>query len=208
VADTWNHRIQRFDANGRFLGKWGVLGDTQGQFGVGPGQFWGPRDIAIGTDGRLYVTDTGNKRIQIFDRVGTFVGAIGGEGPAPGRLREPVGLTWANGGLWVADAWNNRIQQLSSDGQPLGEMPVSGWESQAITNKPYVAVSSTGSVIASAPDAGLLLVMNGGGPMRVVSLDSGPRGAAQPTGLAAAPTGEIYVADSRNGVVLRLAALE
>lgn len=208
VADTWNHRVQRFDASGRFLGKWGILGDTQGQVGVGPGQFWGPRDIAIGADGRVYVTDTGNKRIQVFDRAGTFLAAIGGEGPAPGRLREPVGLTWAGDSLWVADAWNNRVQQLGPDGQPISALPVSGWESQAITNKPYLAVSSSGKIIATAPDAGLVLVLDGSSEVRVVSLDSGLRGAAQPTGVATAPTGEVYVADSRNGVVLRLATLD
>ncbi|MFN0069997.1 MAG: flippase activity-associated protein Agl23 [Chloroflexota bacterium] len=208
VADTWNHRIQRFDQTGQFLGQWGVLGDSQGQIGVGPGLFWGPRDIALGPDGRLYITDTGNKRVQIFDMAGNSLGAIGGEGAAPGRLREPVGLAWGTDGLWIADAWNNRVQRISADGTALSQTAVVGWESQAITNKPYLAVSPNGSVIASAPDAGQLIVVTPAGQVRTVSLEPGPLGAAQPTGITVAASGEVYIVDSRNGVVLRLARLD
>ena len=175
---------------------------------MGPGLFWGPRDLTIGSDGRVYVTDTGNKRIQIFDLQGNALGAIGGEGTAPGKLREPVGMAWSGDSLWVADAWNNRIQRLSVDGVSQMQISVTGWESQAITKKPYLAVSPNGTVVASAPDAGQLLVISPSGQVRTLSLDGGPRGAAQPTGVAIAPTGEVYVVDSRNGVVLRLARLD
>nr|MBC7244203.1 hypothetical protein [Chloroflexota bacterium] len=41
VADTGNHRVQRFSATGAFLGKWGSLG-------VGDGQFWYPSGVAVG----------------------------------------------------------------------------------------------------------------------------------------------------------------
>lgn len=208
VADTWNHRIQRFNASGQYLGQWGTLGDSQGQAGVGTGLFWGPRDIAVGPDGRLYVTDTGNKRIQVFDQNGVALNALGGEGSAPGRLREPVGVTWGADALWVADAWNNRVQRLSADGGVLGQTLVTGWESQAITNKPYLAVSPGGSVVATAPDAGQLIVVSPSGQVRTLGLEGGARGAAQPTGVAVAPSGEVYVADNRNGVILRLARVD
>ena len=82
-----------------------------------------------------------------------------------------------------------------------------GWESQAITNKPFLAVSPSGTVIASAPDSGQLLVFVPGGQVRTVGLEPGPLGAAQPTGIAVASTGEVYVTDTRNGVVLRLPGL-
>ncbi|MBN1316817.1 MAG: TIGR03663 family protein, partial [Anaerolineales bacterium] len=58
IADTWNHRIQYFTSGGEFLGSWGHFGQmTSGQSGL----FYGPRDLAIGSDGLVYVTDTGNK---------------------------------------------------------------------------------------------------------------------------------------------------
>jgi uncharacterized protein (TIGR03663 family) len=208
VADTWNHRIQRFDRSGRFISTWGAHGDSQGQVGVGSGQFWGPRDIVVGPDGRLYVSDTGNKRIQVFDSDGSPISALGGEGSAPGRLREPVGLGLAPDGLWIADAWNNRVQKVGFDGSALAQSAVVGWESQAVTNKPYLDVTPNGSVVATAPTAGQILVISPNGQVRSVGLEPGPQGPAQPTGISVAPTGEVYVSDTRNGVILRLARLD
>ncbi len=59
VADTGNHRIQKFTSDGVFLMKWGTLG-------TGPGQFNHPHGIGIGPMGNLYVAETGNNRVQKF----------------------------------------------------------------------------------------------------------------------------------------------
>ena len=44
-----------------------------GQLGSGPGEFDGPHDLAIDSEGRLFVGDRGNNRIQIFDQDGKFL---------------------------------------------------------------------------------------------------------------------------------------
>src|SRR3972149_197888 len=75
VADTWNHRVQHFSADGRFLGMWGTFGQAETQTA-----FWGPRDVAVDATGRVYVSDTGNKRIAVFDEDGNPLGEIGGPG--------------------------------------------------------------------------------------------------------------------------------
>jgi DNA-binding beta-propeller fold protein YncE len=60
VADSENHLIQKFDSNGNFITKWGSTG-------TGDGQFYCPNDITIdSSNGYVYVTDSGNHRIQIF----------------------------------------------------------------------------------------------------------------------------------------------
>ena len=206
IADTWNHRIQKFDPDGRFLKKWGGLADTKGAIDQRPGQFWGPRDIAIGPDGLLYVTDTGNKRIQVFDAEGGFIRSFGGEGSEPGKLREPVGLAFDGDRLLVADTWNKRIQALDTNGRPLAQVPVAAWEGQSITNKPYLVSLGGGRTIISAPDGGTILVL---GPDGAVLSTIQPAGQAQPqsglpTGLALASDTELYVAESRTGFVYRL----
>lgn len=59
VADFYNHRIQIFSPDGRFL-------TTLGEQGDGDGQFERPVDVAIGADGTLYVVDFGNDRVLLF----------------------------------------------------------------------------------------------------------------------------------------------
>jgi sugar lactone lactonase YvrE len=206
VADTWNHRVEKFDRDGNFLKKWGGLADTKGAVNDRPGQFWGPRDVAIGPDGLLYVTDTGNKRIQVFDSEGRFVRAFGGEGAEPGKFREPVGLAFDGDRLLVADTWNRRVQVLDANGQPLAQVPIGAWEGQSVTNKPYLASGGGGRTIISAPDAGTVLVL---GPDGAVQSTIPPAGQAEPqsglpTGVAVGPDGDLYVAAGRTGVAYRV----
>ena len=200
VADTWNHRIQYFDPNGQFLGKWGKLGDAKGSITADQGVFWGPRAIAINSAGEVYVTDTGNKRVQVFGLDGGFKRMFGGVGDAPGQFNEQVGLTLdAQGNVWVADTWNNRIQKLSPNGDPLASIPVpSGWVSQAVTNKPYIAVDAEGRVIATFPDQGRVSIFDAtGNQLKDISLPDG----TSPVGVAVAPAGRLLVADARGNVV-------
>ncbi len=200
VADTWNHRVQYFDPTGKFLGKWGQLGDAKGSTSTQPGVFWGPREIAINPSGEVYVTDTGNKRVQVFGLDGTFKRMFGGAGSGPGQFNEQVGLALDNqGNVWVADTWNNRIQKLSPTGDALASIPVpSGWESQAVTNKPYIAVDGQGRVYATFPDQGRVTVFGTDGqPIKDLTLPSG----TTPVGVAIAPDGRILVADARGNVV-------
>jgi sugar lactone lactonase YvrE len=202
VADTWNHRVQHFDANGTFLGKWGRLGDTRGSATSDPGVFWGPRAIAISPQGEVYVTDTGNKRVQVFTLDGTFVRMFGGEGSDPGQFHEDVGITLdSQGNVWVADAWNRRIQELDPNGKPLAQISVpSGWDNQSITNKPYIALNAQGQIVVSVPDQGKTITFSRDG--QLVSQTQLP-GQGTPVGVAAGPGGKLLFADARNNVVVQ-----
>lgn len=57
--DTFNNRIQKFDASGTYLLKWGT-------FGTGAGQFSLPTGVAVDSSDKLYVTDLANDRLQKF----------------------------------------------------------------------------------------------------------------------------------------------
>jgi uncharacterized protein (TIGR03663 family) len=200
VADTWNHRVQYFDPDGKFLGTWGKLGDAKGRVDTDEGIFWGPRAVAISPAGEVYVTDTGNKRVQVFGLDGTFKRMFGGDGTAPGQFKEQVGITLdSQNNVWVADTWNARIQELSPEGTPVKQVPVAGcgWESQAVTNKPYVAVDQDGQIIVSCPDQGRLQIFSPDGqPLSTIPLSG-----AVPIGIAIGADGRVLVADSRTNVV-------
>jgi hypothetical protein len=66
VADTWNHRIQKFDSNGNFIA---IIGD----WGSAPGLFIHPEDVTVSNSDKLYVADSSNNRIQMFRKVTTFL---------------------------------------------------------------------------------------------------------------------------------------
>jgi DNA-binding beta-propeller fold protein YncE len=66
VADGYgNARVAKFDKDGKFVKSWGSRGDAQGQFNTVHG-------IAVDAHGNVYVADSGNKRIQVFDSDGNF----------------------------------------------------------------------------------------------------------------------------------------
>jgi len=67
VSDGYgNDRVVVFDPNGRFVRSWGQLGS-------GPGEFSQPHSIAVDSEGRVYVADRNNARIQVFDSDGQFL---------------------------------------------------------------------------------------------------------------------------------------
>jgi DNA-binding beta-propeller fold protein YncE len=204
VADTWNHRIQKFAPDGRFLMSWGGLVDTSRDPQGAPGKFWGPRSIAIGSDGLLYITDTGNKRIEVFDQNGTFQRAFGGAGSEAGQFNEPVGLAFDGDTLLVTDAWNGRIQKLDRNGTPLGSIPIQGWESHGIANKPYIAAGADGQIYISLPERNEVDQVSPDGKVTPISLPADKAGRlGLPTGLAVGPDNVLYIAESSGGTLVR-----
>jgi sugar lactone lactonase YvrE len=125
---------------------------------------------------------------------------FGGDGNAPGQFKEEVGLALdAQGNVWVADTWNNRIQKLSPNGDPLAQIAIpNGWQSQSVSNKPYLAVDAQGRVIASFPDQGRLVMFGPDGQQlkEIPTQDN-----SGPVGVAVAPDGRVLVAEARGNVV-------
>ncbi len=171
-----------------------------------PGVFWGPRAIAIDNEGNLLVTDTGNKRVQVFDANGGFITQFGGGGVEAGLLEEPVGIAVGpDGSVYVADTWNQRIQQFDSNYQFVREWPVPGWEGEDIFNKPYLTVDQAGNVYATDPTGWRVLVWTATGePLAVIGqYGSGPSEFAFVNGISTAPDGSIWVADADNHRLMR-----
>lgn len=205
VADTWNHRIQHFTANGDFLDMFGTFGQ-----GESPTAIWGPRSVAVDNEGRLYVSDTGNKRILVFDRQGESVAEFGGPGYESGRLSEPVGLSLADDGtLYVADTWNMRIQgfreSLPGQFEPSSEWTIEGWYGQSLENKPYLAVSDDGQVCTSDGEGYRILCFTSDGEFILGWGAFGPLDTQfdLPSGVAFDSQNRLWVVDSGNGRLMR-----
>ncbi len=190
VADTWNHRIEKFDKDFKFVSVWGVA-----YFGDNPGplQMFGPRDIVLGPDGTLWVSDTGNKRLINYTKNGDFIRSVGQGGTGSGQLNEGVGLAFdATGGLLVADTWNARIERFGADFQSATSFPA-GWTSKDAIHKPYLAVLSDGRIVASEPAKGYLMLFDRTGtPLGTWK----PADNARPIGVAATADGGFVFTDA------------
>ena len=200
VADTWNHRIQKFSADGQFLTAWGFFGQGETPFAL-----WGPRDIAIDANGMVYVTDTGNKRVVVYDPEGGYIAQFGTVGFEQGQFDEPVGISVdAEGRVYVADTWNQRVQVFEPAGMgaftPVAVWDVVAWYGQSLDNKPSIAVDGSGNLYISDPEGYRLLRFNTNGDFVNFWGDYGAETATfnLPSGLAIDPAGGIWVADSGN----------
>jgi len=201
VADTWNHRIQKFSAEGEFLTMWGVFGQAER-----PEAFWGPRDVATDAQGRVFVSDTGNKRIVVFDASGQPITQV-----AAG-FDEQVGIALdAAGRLFAADTWNQRVVVLEAAAEgiytPVDEWPVWGWFGDSLDNKPYLTVLSDGRIALTDPEAYRVLVFSPEGEFQRAWGDEADTtiGLGLPVGIAA-DSGGLWVADAATGRVLYFAA--
>jgi sugar lactone lactonase YvrE len=85
VSDTWNNRIEVFDADGNFIRTWGKAGD-------GVGYFARPKGVAIDSDGHVWVTDGVQQRVQVFTPEGKLLIWMGGEGMLPGTFSALVNV--------------------------------------------------------------------------------------------------------------------
>jgi hypothetical protein len=113
VADTENHRVQKCTPSGinytcsTFAGETGVFGDDFGHLH--------PLEVAVDRAGRVYVSDTWNNRIQVFDATGAYLTTVGGSWDSTsGGLRAPSGIAVDGAGnLYVADSDNHRVQKFA-----------------------------------------------------------------------------------------------
>ncbi len=88
-------RISRFTKDGRFV-------KSFGKFGAGPGEFRNAHDIAMDGEGRLFVADRGNMRVQILDQDGKFLGEWK-------QFSRPSAVYIRDGMLYVGDSESNGV---------------------------------------------------------------------------------------------------
>jgi DNA-binding beta-propeller fold protein YncE len=108
------HRVLRYDLQGKRTGEVGR--------GIGgePGQFYFPVYLAVDAQGNLYVGDTMNFRVQVFDPEGRFLRAYGEHGDGPGTFSRLKGIAFDGfGNVYVVDGGPGVVQIFNADLQPL-----------------------------------------------------------------------------------------
>ncbi len=222
LASLWDHGLDAFttgalvdpyEGNEMVLAPELVLNEGS-VAGVAEGVFTSPRNVEVGPDGRLYVADSGNHRIQVFDADGQFVDAWGTFGAGSEQLNEPWGLAVGEEFVYVADTWNHRIQKYTLDGELVSSFGSSGSPSGNEADgglglffgpRDVLLLDDGNLLVTDTGNHRLQLLDSNGQFLRVVgSFGNGLGQFNEPVGLAQGPDGTVYVADTWNGRIQSL----
>lgn len=149
VLDTGNNRVEKLDAQGKFLLAWGKKGQA-------PGEFSEPWGIAVDDKGNVYVADTWNHRIQKFDQNGQFLATWGKYGntadpkAAPGDFFGPRSiLIDSRGFAYVADTGNHRLQKFDGAGNFVAAVGGRGTAPGQFNEPVGLALDKNGSILVA-----------------------------------------------------------
>jgi DNA-binding beta-propeller fold protein YncE len=208
VADYGNNRIDVFSPSGSFVRAFGMkVSPAGGNVCISPcqagsedeelkqsaGAMYNPEDVAVDSEGRVFVADSRNNRIDVFSTEGTFIRAFGkdveaGAGTAgvctlasgcergvpdgsAGAISRPFGVAVdASGNVYVADAVNARIDVFSTAGAFVSAF-----------GKGVNAGAGGGNVCTTECQAG--------------ESSAAPGAIDEPYDVTVAPDGDLYVAD-------------
>ncbi len=119
VVDTGLDQVLVYDADTyKLLRRIGTTGKDHTLMDAG--NFSKPTNVAIDKEGNIFVTDTWNDRVEVFDPDGMFIRTWGKNGDGPGDFARPKGIAIdCDGHVWVADAMLNRLQVFTPEGRLL-----------------------------------------------------------------------------------------
>ncbi len=105
VADVKHHQIHVLDKKtGKSLAIFGVPGSAEGKL------FY-PTNLALSPDNKLYISETGNFRVQTFSLEGDFIESFGEVGTSVGHFARPKGIAVdRDGRIYVVDAAFENVQ--------------------------------------------------------------------------------------------------
>ena len=173
------------------------------------GELAGPRNMAVTEDGRIFVADSGNARIQVFDADGAPITSWGSFGTEPGQFNEPWDLAVDDQFVYVADTWNHRIQKFTHDGELVGVFGASGSPADAPETEGLGLFFGPRDVMLYGNDQ-LLVTDTGNHRIQVLDRNGnfitqvGSQGGSlgqmfEPVGLVEGNNGDVFLVDTWNG---------
>ena len=195
ATDRSDH-VTEIAPDGRVVRRWGGEGSKTGQFDFNPaGSGDNPQgSIAVGLDGKVYVSDSDNHRVQVFTADGTFVRTFGSFGEKLGQFTIPFDLNAdADGNVYVLDDSAQNLQKFSPTGTEV-------WIASRLTDPRLdghghtAAFDPQGRIVVSNDDNGQVVYLDPNGTV----VDSFVGNGCDATVDAA---GNVYVDDCGGGHV-------
>ncbi len=160
ASDWYNDRIEAFTPAGVYLGRLGCGGNftatsTCGDSGANGWFSSCEQGVAVDTSGDIWAADYENNRVERFTPTDAYVSQLGCSGSGGcvasstnGYFNYPFGVTLdTSGNVWVADYYNNRVQEFSPSGSYLGQLGCGGSggcsassANGSLTNPTFVAI--------------------------------------------------------------------
>ena len=182
VADYGGDRIHKLTTGGEFLG-------TFGQQGSGVGQFNGPWNINISPEGKVYVADRNNNRIQVFHSDWTLSHIIDGKVLGKGSFTKPESICFdLSGNMYLVGFNTNSVIVFTPCGQFLckyGQTHIQQPRGIVIDSAGYSLIMNYGSSTLSIFDPSGKLI-------RSIGIF------CNPFGVSISPDGSVWVADYGN----------
>jgi len=193
VADAELRVVVRLDGEGQPLGT------------IGAGLLKRPTGLARDArQGRIFVADTHDHDVKVFDDDGRLIDRWGQRGDGAGDLNFPTHLAWSGDRLYVTDAINARVQAFDGAGQPLRQVGRRGLYVGNLVRPKGVAADDEGNVYVVESMHDTLLVFDA---QAQLLLSIGGTGSEVgrfylPAGVWLDARNRVFVADMFNGRVV------
>ncbi len=160
-----------------------------------------PTGITIEPEsGDIYLVDTAQHQILVFDDSGKLINRIGKHGILPGEFNYPTLISQRYGTLFVTDALNFRIQLFDLDGEYISSFGAAGQSSGYMARPKGVASDVDGNIYVVDSLLNNVQLFDASGQYLMTVGEQGQRPGQfwLPTGIYISPQQKIYVADSHN----------
>jgi len=152
---------------------------------------------------RVFVSDTEDDNIKIFDLDNNLLDVIGSKGSNPGEFNHPTFLDYHDGKLYVADSLNARVQIISDTEDHIKIIGERGLYIGNFTRPKGVAVDSDGNIYVTESYYDHLLIFSPSGELLMSIGGSGDLAGqfSQPTGVWVDSNDRLFVSDMLNSRV-------
>ena len=196
VADTYGHRLQKFNGKGEFLLQVTSVGET--------GKTMNPSGVATDGAGNVYEADWGNSGIYEYSPTGAFLRKIGTVGEGSGQVYRPEDVVVdGKGNVIVADTGNGRLVEFNSKGEWVRNMGTKGNGAEQLGEPTGIDVDAANDVFVADWTNNKVMEYNEAGAYvrKWGEMGSGSTQFNRPDAIAVDAKGDVYVGDQENSSV-------